>query len=85
VNSDNIIRNGRFVNRATDLRELIDRLGWSQRYAAYMLELPERDFRRWCAGYGCPAFVVLALQYIVAHAPEGNLSARELMEEQFKP
>lgn len=65
MNDEKIVQlRDNFCVRAAEIRELIERLGLSQRGAAALLGLPERDFRSWCAGRPCPRYVVLALQYL---------------------
>lgn len=49
-------------NHADEIRAEIKLLGISQRETARVLELPERDFRGWCAGKECPAYVLLAVR-----------------------
>ena len=53
-----------FGNYAEEIRNLLSAMGWSQRRAAEALHLPERTFRRYCAGHPCAYMVVLALEYL---------------------
>jgi len=50
---------------AERVRELILRLGLSQRAAARELEIGERDMRAYCAGQPVPRVVLLALERLV--------------------
>jgi plasmid maintenance system antidote protein VapI len=55
------------VGNATpdQLRELLTRIGISQREAARRLDVREREFRRMCAGQThIPAVIMLALQQL---------------------
>lgn len=70
MNDEKVISlRGNFQDYANEIRELLARLGLSQRGAAALLGIPERDFRNWCAGRPAPRYVVLALQYL---ADEGD-------------
>jgi len=54
---------------ADELRELIARLGLSQRACARALEVPISDFRRMCSGqHEIPNAIVLALKQLIREA-----------------
>jgi hypothetical protein len=54
------------------LRELLERLGYSQRQAARSLDIDEREFRRMCAGgRPVPRAVMLAMEALVKQKEGG--------------
>ena len=53
---------------ADQIRALLNRLGWSQRHAAERLEIPEREFRGYCAGRPCGRYVVYALEFLCSQS-----------------
>ncbi len=53
---------------ATELRDALDRLHWSQREAAHQLEIAPRLLRYWAAGderYPIPAVAAYALKWLM--------------------
>jgi hypothetical protein len=52
-------------SQATQVRELVDRLGLGQRGAARELEINERTMRGYCAGDKVPRVIILALERLV--------------------
>lgn len=56
------------MNRAKHIRFVLKMLHWSQQTAADKLDLNIRTIRRYCAGEGCPKYVLMALMYYVFDA-----------------
>jgi len=53
---------------ATEMREALEKLGWSQRDAAFHLEVGPRLVRYWCSAdprYPIPKVVEIALEALV--------------------
>lgn len=56
---------------ATELRAALQTLGWSQRQAAYELQVAPRLMRYWCAGsehHPIPTVAALAIERLLSNA-----------------
>lgn len=63
---------------STELRELIESSGLSQREIARMLVIDERTLRRYLAGdLPIPKVVELAVTCLIDHAPPDNQNGRQ--------